>query len=38
MGWLHAIWMLVLSILEFLGAKWDWVEEEVNSKPRKDVM
>jgi len=30
--------MLVLSILEFLGAKWDWVEEEVNSKPRKDVM
>jgi len=38
MGWLDAIWMLVLSILEFLGARWDWVREEIDSKPRKDVM
>jgi hypothetical protein len=38
MGWLGAIWYLIASILDFLGAKWDWVEEEIKSKPRGDVV
>jgi hypothetical protein len=37
MGWLAAIWALVVGLFDFLGAKYDWVEEEINSKPRNDV-
>jgi hypothetical protein len=36
--WLKAIWVLVLALLEFLGTKYDWVKEEIESKPRSDVM
>jgi hypothetical protein len=39
MGWFwKAIWVLVLAALEFLGTKYDWVKEEIESKPRNDVM
>ncbi len=39
MGWLGALWdLLALSILDFFGALSDWVREEIDSKPRKDVM
>jgi hypothetical protein len=39
MGWLlEAIWSLICGVLEFLGAKYDWVKEEINSKPKDGVM
>ena len=39
MGWLlEAIWSLICAVLEFLGAKYDWVEEEIHSKPKSDVL
>jgi hypothetical protein len=30
--------VLVLAALEFLGTEYDWVKEEIESKPRNDVM
>jgi hypothetical protein len=39
MGWLlEAIWSLIWAVLEFFGAKYDWVKEEINSKPKSDVL
>jgi hypothetical protein len=39
MGWLlEAIWWLICAVLEFLGARYDWVEEEIHSKPKSDVL
>ena len=39
MGWLlEAIWWLICGVLEFLGAKYDWVREEIYSKPKRDVL
>jgi hypothetical protein len=39
MGWLWEItWWLICGVLEFLGVKYDWVKEEVDSKPKDSVM
>jgi len=38
MGLLGVIWHCVLALLDFLGVKYDWVKEEVESKPRSDVV
>jgi hypothetical protein len=38
MGWLDALWELLLYILEFLGQQWDSIRGDAKSKPRKDVM
>ncbi len=38
MTWLSVIWTVVMGVIEFLGGKHDWVKEEINSKPRQDVM
>jgi len=27
-----------MALLDFLGVKYDWVKEEVESKPRSDVV
>jgi hypothetical protein len=32
------IWALIVTVLEFAGFQCDWVKEEINSKPRSDVM
>ena len=33
-----AFWVSVLALLEFLGARYDWVKEEINAKPKDRVM
>ena len=38
MGWLKLIWHLILTILDPAGSKRNLIEEEVNSKPRQDVL
>jgi hypothetical protein len=39
MSWLwKAIWILVVALLEFLGCKYDWVKEEIDSKPKDSVI
>jgi len=41
MGWLlDVIWELICLVLEhaLLGAKHDWVKEEVDSEPKSDVL
>jgi hypothetical protein len=39
MGWLlKVIWVLGWALIEFLGNKYDWVKEEINSKPKSDVL
>ncbi len=39
MNWLlEALWWLICAALELLGAKYDWVKEEVDSKPKSDVL
>ena len=39
---IHAIWALVVFILELMGARMDWArnwaKEEIDSKPRNDVI
>jgi len=34
----HVIGWLVHAALNFFGAKHDWVKEEIDSKPRSDVL
>jgi hypothetical protein len=38
MGWWKAIWALVVALFEILGHRYDWVKEEINSKPKDSVM
>ncbi len=39
MGWLLGmIWWLICGVLEFFGAKYDWIDEEINSKPKDGVL
>jgi hypothetical protein len=42
MGWWSAIWALLLAVLELVGARYGsvkgWVKEEIDSKPKSDVM
>ena len=43
MGWWGAVRILIVTLLEFFGSKlWGskraWIKEEVDSKPKDDVM
>ncbi len=38
MGWWSAIWALLAAVLDFLGDRYDWIREEIHSKPKNDVM
>jgi len=39
MGWLLEMsWWLICGALEFLGTKYDWVKEEINSKLKDRVV
>jgi hypothetical protein len=38
MGWLAAILELFWAVLDLVGVRHDWVKEEINSKPKNDVM
>ncbi len=39
MGWLlEAIWWFTCAVMDFLGAKYDWVKEEIHSKPKSEVL
>jgi hypothetical protein len=38
MGLLEVIWHCFVALLDFLGAKYDWVKEEMESEPKRDVV
>jgi len=38
MGWWSAIRALLMAVLDFVGDRYDWAKEEINSKPKKDVI
>jgi hypothetical protein len=38
MGLLGIFWHCLVALLDFMGAKHNWVKEEVESKPRSDVV
>ena len=35
---LETIWWLIWGALEFLGAKYDWFKEEIDSRPKGSVL
>jgi hypothetical protein len=37
-GTVSAIRTLLMAVLDFVGDRYDWVKEEINSKPKKDVI
>jgi len=38
MGWCSAIRALLMAVLDFVGDRYDWFKEEINSKSKKDVI